>query len=76
MRAWIRQLDQILRGEATRLPALREGTIQIPAGGLSVVLIILGMIYGLCMACFALIRHGDGAYLQLIASMLKVPARW
>ena len=39
-------LDRVLRGEATRLPALRDGTIDIPAGLLIIVLVILGMVAG------------------------------
>jgi len=34
-------LDRVLRGDATRLRALREGTIDIPSGSLLVVLVVL-----------------------------------
>ena len=34
---WIKQLDGILRGDATRLPALREGRIDMPVGGVMIV---------------------------------------
>jgi hypothetical protein len=74
MRTWLRDLDRILRGEATRLTALRRGTIEIPAGGLSVVIVLLGMVQGLCMGCFALFKGGGPVYLQMIASAIKVPA--
>ncbi|MCY2953499.1 MAG: hypothetical protein NTU53_16195 [Planctomycetota bacterium] len=47
MLKWIKQLDRILRGQATSLAALRDGTIDISARGLLVVLLILGMLYGL-----------------------------
>lgn len=73
MRKWVKQLDQILRGQATQLPALREGRIEVSAGGLCVVLVILGMIYGLCMGCFALTRGGGDAWKQVAASIGKVP---
>ena len=73
MRKWVRQLDQILRGQATQLPALREGRIDISASGLCLVLIMLGMIYGLCMGCFALTRGGGDAWKQVAASIGKVP---
>ena len=34
MLRWWKDLDRILRGEATRLPALRRGTIEVPVGGI------------------------------------------
>jgi hypothetical protein len=74
MKVWWRDLDRILRGEATRLPALRRRTVEVEVGGLSVVLLILGMVYGACMGCFALLREGGPAFRQLIAAMVKVPA--
>jgi hypothetical protein len=73
-------LDRVLRGEATQLPALREGTIAIPSGTLIVVLVILGMIAGACTGLFAVItRYSDDpqraimGWQQLLASTAKVP---
>jgi hypothetical protein len=71
-RAW-RELDQILRGEATRLSSLRQGTIDISAGKLSVILVLLAMLYGACMGSFALLRAGGPSVGQLVAAMIKVP---
>jgi hypothetical protein len=71
---WIHALDRILRGDATRLSNLREGRIDIPAAGLTVVLIALGASYGFCMGWFALFDRPDPEYLQVLASMVKVPA--
>ena len=73
MVTWIRQLGSILRGEATRLPALRTGTIDIPARGLSVVIILLGMFYGACMGSFAVFNRSGGEWMQLLATTVKVP---
>ncbi len=72
--AWLQHLDRILRGDATRLSQLRRGTIEVPAGGLTIVLAVLGMIYGLCMACFALFKSTGPNFWQLLSSALKVPA--
>ncbi len=72
--AWLKQLDRILRGEATRISELRRGTIDVPAGGLTTLLVILGMVYGACMGCFALFKMGGPNALQLLSAMLKVPA--
>src|SRR4051794_35250833 len=73
-------LDRVLRGEATQLPALREGTIEIPSGTLTGVLIVLGMIAGACTGLFAVItRYSDDpanaiqGWEQLLASTVKVP---
>jgi hypothetical protein len=69
---WIVELDRVLRGETTRMAAIRQGTIAIPLRGLSVVILVLGMIYGLCMGSFSLFR-AEGSHLQIVASTLKVP---
>ena len=73
MMRWWKDLDRILRGDATRISALSRGKIDIPVGGLSGVLIILGMAYGMCMGSFALFRSEGPSYLQLLASTMKVP---
>jgi hypothetical protein len=72
----IKQLDRILRGEATRLQELKDGQIDVSARGLAIVLLVLGTLYGLCMGLFAIVDGGaDGAvrWQQLLASTLKVP---
>ena len=73
MVTWIQQLGSILRGEATRLSALRAGTINIPAGGLSMLIILLGMFYGACMGSFAVFNQSGGEWRQLLATTVKVP---
>jgi len=80
MRKWIRQLDQILRGDATRLTLLRDGRIEMPVGGLVVVVTALAAFYGLCMGAFAVLRRAqwqDGisedAAMQMVASAVKLP---
>jgi hypothetical protein len=74
MGKWWKDLDRILRGDATRPASLGRGTIDVPVGGLTVVLVVLGMFYGMCMGCFALFKTGGPSYLQLVATTLKVPA--
>ena len=71
---WWKDLDRILRGEATRLPSLGRGTIEIPVGGLTFVLVVLAMVYGVCMGSYAIFRGADAAYMQCLASTIKVPA--
>ena len=72
---WMKELDRLLRGEATRLSALRRGTIEISPDGLSMVILVLGLLYGACMGCYALFRSGDPTerFLQLVAATGKVP---
>jgi hypothetical protein len=73
MRRWWRDLDRILRGEATRLSALRRGTVEVQVGGLSLVLVLLAVVYGACMGCFAMLKQQGPSFGQLVASMVKVP---
>ena len=68
-----KQLDEILRGDATRLAKLQEGKIDIPIGGLCIALAVLALLYGLCMGSFAMIRTGGHAWQQLLAGTVKFP---
>lgn len=71
---WIREVDQLLRGEATQLAKLRDGGIQVTSDRLQIAIVLLGMGYGLCMGTYALLRGDSTALLQLVAGMVKVPA--
>lgn len=75
-----RDLDRILRGEATRLSTLRDKKLDIPIFGLTIVIFILAVIYGACMGTFSVLSVEEprydqlSQYHQLLASTLKVPA--
>jgi hypothetical protein len=71
--AGLTELDRILRGELTRVSSLERGGIEIAPGRLSVIIIILGMIYGVCMGTYALFRPKEPHAMQILASMVKVP---
>jgi hypothetical protein len=73
MRRWLNDLDRILRGEATALASLRDEKIEIPLGGLSLLILLLAMSYGLCMGSFAGFRVGGPFAMQWFASIVKVP---
>lgn len=73
---WLTELDRVLRGEATRPDDLREGTVRIPALGISIVILILGVIYGLCMGCFTLLRGEEVVSYSLFGSSVEVPAQF
>ena len=70
---WVRELDRILRGDATRPSVLRRGQVDVPAGGLAVVIVLLGLLYGAGMGCFALFKPEGPSWPQLVASAVKVP---
>ena len=74
MLKWLNDLDRILRGEATNLQALRAGRIEVRVGGLTVVIVVLGLITGSCVGSFSVFRPGGPFFMQLLASTVKVPA--
>jgi hypothetical protein len=71
--AGLRELDRILRGELTQVSSLRVGGINVAAGRLSVVIVAMGMIYGICMGTFTLFRPKSPHAMQILASMVKIP---
>lgn len=80
MLSGFKALDRVLRGEATQLPALRAGHIDVPARLLIVVLVLLGMVAGACTGVYAVItrhqidpQHAIMGWEQLLASTVKVP---
>ncbi|RYG74129.1 hypothetical protein EON80_02735 [bacterium] len=70
----LKDLDRLLRGEATRLGELKEGKIEVAEGQMPWIILGLGLVYGLCMGCFALSNKAFAdAWMQTISSMAKVP---
>jgi len=74
MWSWFKAIDRLLRGELTRLPVLSAGKFEIPLFGFTVVIILLGGIYGVCMGVFALTPGGSGHRMQMLAAAIKTPA--
>src|SRR4029078_6654767 len=81
MLKWLTHLDRILRGEVTRREEISDGQIKIDAAGIAILIVVLGMIYGLCMGSFSLmkdvpaaLKDPNGRYLQWFATVVKVPA--
>lgn len=73
----LRDLDRILRGDATQLETLREASLDVRVARLAWLLVALGGVYGLCMGSYAVFRHNEPDYpyyWQLLATTLKVPA--
>lgn len=73
MREWLKELDELLRGSKTHATLLAEGTAHIRLSPLVLVSIVLAVVYGVCMGCFAVFNRADPQYLQLLSSGLKVP---
>lgn len=74
MIAWFREVDRVLRGEATRPESLADSTIDVSGRRLLIVNVILGMISGLCVSAFALFNREVPEYRQPLAAAVKVPA--
>src|SRR5690349_7385765 len=78
MITWLKALDRVLKGEATKPAVLRGGTIDLPTGGITALLVILGAAYGACMGSFAVVNRWGTVtqalgWLQLGYSAAKVP---
>jgi hypothetical protein len=71
---WLKQLDSVLRGEASAADRLKNGEFETPVARIALVAIFLGMIYGACMGLFAVLQRPDyDGWMQLLASTLKLP---
>lgn len=68
-----KQLDAVLRGDATRMSALRAGHIDIRIGQVSVAVIVAAVFAGLCMGSYAVVRGGTDGLMQMLASAVKLP---
>lgn len=78
IRDWLFHLDRILRGEATRPVHVRDAEITIPVLGITATVVALAIIYGFCMAVFAMVHGFESNQLfrstqQTVATMTKVP---
>lgn len=75
MLSWFRQLDELLRGKRTAPDLLAVGKIDIPLRIFVILSILLGAGYGFFMGWFAFtIRPVSDSYMQLVASIVKLPA--
>lgn len=69
-----KNLDRVLRGDATRVQDLRDGRLEVPARGLALAAVLLGAFYGACMGSYGMVTGKEDAWMQIISSMIKVPA--
>jgi hypothetical protein len=70
---WFSELDSLLRGDLTRVSSLKSGGLEIHPARLSMIIVVLAMIYGVCMGTFAVFRPKGADPMQVLASMVKVP---
>lgn len=73
MLPWLKELDRVLRGEATRVSAIKDGSIRIRVPGMLAMILLLGLFAGFCVGWFALFNRKPPVYQQLLASAVKVP---
>ena len=66
-------LDRALRGNYLQKENLANGTIDVPARRLVWLALCLGGLYGIGLGTYSLFQGADGAWLQTLASALKVP---
>jgi hypothetical protein len=67
------RIDALLRGAFTGRDELRAGRVGVAVKELCAAALPLGLVYGLFMGLYALMRGGEGTGLQLLATALKVP---
>jgi hypothetical protein len=69
----LRELDRILRGEATDPSASGESGLSIALGPLVLANLSLAAFYGLCMGVYGLFGRAEPEFRQLAANAIKVP---
>ncbi len=67
-------LDRLLRGDSTHPTTLERGSLPIPIFGLTVAVVVLGLLHGFCVGWYALCNHADPTAQQLVSTTVKVPA--
>jgi hypothetical protein len=71
---WLKELDDLLRGNKTGPEKLAMGTEHLPAPPMLINAVILGLVYGAFMGLYGVIAPEAPRWEQFIASTLKVPA--
>lgn len=71
---YLQSLDRLLRGELTQLATLRRDGLRLPLGGTTLLIALLGAVFGVCMGTYALLHQAGPRFDQLVAASVKVPA--
>lgn len=67
------EIDRVLRGRFTSAEQLSAGRVPVPVLRLVQASLVLGVLYGLCMGLFPVLRDPGPGSLQLLATLGKVP---
>lgn len=70
---WLKQLDELLRGDRTRDDLLNKGVIDLRLRRFVPLALILGALYGFFMGWYALFGARPGAIEQAAATIIKLP---
>lgn len=74
MLAWLKQLDDLLRGRRTTPELLSGGRFEIPLRTFIILAVALGAGYGFFMGWFSIFDKGFYGLAQFISSTVKLPA--
>lgn len=74
MASWFRQLDELLRGKKTEPGRLAENRVDLPLKTFVALAVVLGGVYGFFMGWYAVLNRESVEYMQLLASVIKLPA--
>jgi hypothetical protein len=72
--SWLRELDEVLRGQKADPHLLARGTAHVAIGPLVGISTALGVTYGICMGLYAVATRTPPCLMQMIACAIKVPA--
>lgn len=70
---WLKQLDELLRGDRTRDDLLHKGVIDLRLRRFVPLALLLGALYGFFMGWYALFGARPGAIEQAAATIVKLP---
>lgn len=73
MRKVLSQIDALLRGRFTRPEDLAAGEIPVSPRLLVTAGLLLGAVYGAFMGLYGVLRPENASFLQLVATVIKVP---
>jgi hypothetical protein len=71
---WLKNLDELLRGERTRADLLERGEFELPLGRFVGLAVGLGALYGFFMGWYSVANTEPARWQQMLAGMVKVPA--
>ena len=71
MKKWLKELDRILRGDATRMEELQKAELRIPVLGTFGRDFALAVIYAVCMGFYSMFRPDGPLFLQAFATIAQ-----